>query len=99
MLKIAIFNYNPILLKVLTKLEKLNLPSQYGGNIPFVKTADNEEAAGYGLDQEADLPKIILFENGIPEVYDGGMIRISVFIFFALYFKSYIVELKSKAEK
>ena len=55
-------------------MDKLNLPPKYGGDIPFVKTSDADEAAEYGLDQEADLPKIVLFENGIPEIYEDGRI-------------------------
>ena len=53
-------------------MEKLNLPPNSGGDIPFVKLADAEEAAEYGLEQESELPKIVLFENGIPEIYDKG---------------------------
>ena len=60
------------MLKVLKKLEKVNLPSKYTDNVPFVKISDDDEAAEYGLDKETDLPKILLFENGIPEIYDGG---------------------------
>ena len=56
------------------KLDKLNLPSKYGDDIPFVKISDPDEAAEYGLEQETDLPKIVLFENGIPEIYDDGTV-------------------------
>ena len=80
-IKTLIWYFNFISLKVLRKLEKLNIPSQYGGSIPFVKISDGDEAAEYGLDQEADFPKIILFENGIPEVYDGGMELYIILIF------------------
>ena len=51
----------------------MNLPSKYGDDIPFVKISDPEEATEYGLDPEVDLPKMILFDNGIPEVYDDGI--------------------------
>ena len=48
------------------------MPSKYGDDIPFVKISDPDEAAEYGLEQETDLPKIVLFDNGIPEIYDDG---------------------------
>ena len=49
------------------------MPSKYEDDIPFVKISDPEEATEYGLDPEVDLPKMILFDNGIPEVYDDGI--------------------------
>ena len=74
-------------IKILKKLDKINLPEKYGGDIPFVKTSDADEAAAYGLDQEGDLPKIVLFENGIPELYeDGKNITISYMFILAKYY-------------
>ena len=51
----------------------------------FVQTSDSGEAAEYGLDPEVDLPKIVLFENGIPEIYDDGRIFIMLISFFISY--------------
>ena len=67
-------NNNVILKKVLKKLDKLNLPAKYGDDIPFVKISDPDEAAEYGMEQESDLPKFVLFDNGIPEIYDDGTV-------------------------
>ena len=72
------------------KLDKLNLPSKYGDDIPFVKISDPEEATEYGIDPETDLPKLVLFDNGIPEVYDDGMTYLIMQIFqiwHGIYFK------------
>ena len=66
-------------------MDKLNLPPKYGGDLEFVQTSDSGEAAEYGLDPEADLPKIVLFENGIPEIYDDGRIFIMLISFFVSY--------------
>ena len=66
-------------------MDKLNLPPKYGGDVEFVQTSDSAEAAEYGLDPEADLPKIVLFENGIPEIYDDGRIFIMLISFFVSY--------------
>ena len=66
-------------------MDKLNLPPKYGGDLAFVQTSDSGEAAEYGLDPEVDLPKIVLFENGIPEIYDDGRIFIMLISFFILY--------------
>lgn len=37
-------------------------------DIAFVKIDDDEEAKEYGLD---NLPTLVLFEKGIPHIYDG----------------------------
>ena len=63
-------------------MDKLNLPPKYGGDLAFVQTSDSGEAVEYGLDPEVDLPKIVLFENGIPEIYDDGRIFIMLISFF-----------------
>ena len=66
-------------------MDKLNLPPKCGGDLEFVQTSDSSEAAEYGLDPDVDLPKIMLFENGIPEIYDDGRNFIVLIPFFISY--------------
>ena len=54
---------NKLVLKI---LEKLDLKSYDG--LPFVKSPDANEALEYGIE---DLPKLALFEDGLPEVFPG----------------------------
>lgn len=54
-------------MKVLAELE--NIDDECDQNdIAFVKIDDDNEAKEWGIDQ---LPTIVLFEKGVPHVYEG----------------------------
>lgn len=53
--------------KVLAELENIDDECDQH-DISFVKIDNDNEAASYGLDV---LPKLVLFEKGIPHIYDG----------------------------
>ncbi|XP_057338837.1 uncharacterized protein LOC130676540 isoform X4 [Microplitis mediator] len=57
--------------KVLTELENIDDDCDQH-DIAFVKIDDDEEAKEYGLD---DLPTLVLFEKGIPHIYDGDLMN------------------------
>jgi hypothetical protein len=55
----------------LSELE--NIDDECDANdIAFVKIDNDAEAAEWGLD---DLPTMVLFEHGIPHVYDGDLMK------------------------
>lgn len=64
-------------MKVLAELE--NIDDECDQNdIAFVKIDDDNEAKEWGIDQ---LPTIVLFEKGVPHVYEGKGIFYSFFLY------------------
>lgn len=57
--------------KVLSELE--NIDDECDQNdIAFVKIDDDNEAAEWGIEE---LPTMVLFENGIPHIYEGDLMK------------------------
>lgn len=58
-------------MKVLAELE--NIDDECDQNdIAFVKIDDDNEAKEWGIDE---LPTIVLFEKGVPHVYEGDLLK------------------------
>ncbi|XP_044009391.1 uncharacterized protein LOC122853163 isoform X2 [Aphidius gifuensis] len=58
-------------MKVLQELENIDDECDHH-EISFVKIDDKNEARKYGLNS---LPKLVLFEKGIPNIYDGDLMK------------------------
>lgn len=57
-------------MKVIQELENIDDECDQH-EISFVKIDDKNEASKYGL---KSLPKLVLFEKGIPNIYDGKIV-------------------------
>ena len=61
--------------KVLAELE--NIDDECDQNdIAFVKIDDDSEAREWGIE---DLPTMVLFERGIPHIYEGDLMKELIF--------------------
>ena len=66
-------NKSPQVKKWITTLEKFDLSDL--GDVPFVRCSDAEEAEEFGIAQN-ELPKIVLFDNSVPDEYSGDILDI-----------------------
>lgn len=57
--------------KILVELENIDDDCDQN-NIAFVKIDDDSEAKEYGID---NLPSLVLFENKIPHIYEGDLLK------------------------
>ena len=64
-------NKSPQVKKWITTLEKFDLSDL--GDVPFVRCSDAEEAEEFGIAQQ-ELPKIVLFDNSVPDEYSGDIL-------------------------
>ena len=76
-------NKSPQVKKLLTTLEKIDLSDL--GDVPFVRCSDSEEAEEFGI-QQNELPKVVLFDNSVPDEYTGDILDTKS-KFAMLYFK------------
>lgn len=61
----------PATKKMVTTLEKFDM-SDFP-DVQFVRCSDPEEAEAFGI-KAKNLPKIVMFENGIPDEFDGDIL-------------------------
>ena len=66
-------NKSPQVKKLITTLEKFDLSDL--GDVQFVRCSDPEEAEEFGI-QQNELPKIVLFDNSVPDEYSGDILDI-----------------------
>ena len=72
-------NKSPQVKKWITTLEKFDLSEL--GDVPFVRCSDAEEAEEFGIAQQ-ELPKIVLFDNSVPDEYSGDILDLKSKFFF-----------------
>ena len=75
-------NKSPQVKKWITTLEKFDLSDL--GDVPFVRCSDAEEAEEFGIAQN-ELPKIVLFDNSVPDEYSGDILDIKSKFFLEKY--------------
>ena len=61
----------PAVKKLISTLEKFDLSDI--PNVPFVRCSDPAEAVEFGIAVN-ELPKVVFFENSIPDEYDGNVL-------------------------